>query len=64
MTKSCGCGDIVGSLGVSCKLLILDFALLAEEMERTMGDLRPDDWENGIQVSKFCSFFAILGIVF
>jgi hypothetical protein len=48
MTKFYGCFDIVGSLGVSCKLLILDFALLAEEMERAMGDLRPDDRENGI----------------
>jgi hypothetical protein len=27
--------------------------LSAAEMERTLGDLGPDDWENGIQVGLY-----------
>lgn len=50
-----------------CEKFVI-FLVTAEEMERTLGDLGPNNWENGIQVGLYINklhilFFCVKGKV-
>jgi len=42
-----------------CEKFVI-FLVTAEEMERTLGDLGPNNWENGIQVGLYINKLHIL----
>ena len=44
---------------VDCVTNKLVCILTAEEMERAVGDLGPDHWENGVQVSICFALFLV-----